>query len=391
MKINIFGMAIICLLITACGGSDSGGGTAPTLPAPTPEPSDPENPPVAYNAVDSLKAHAEFPIGMEVSAADQERSIFTLTSQQSVLTYHFNELVAGLIMKMSYLHPQQDTFYFDDADALVDYALANNMRMHGHTTIWYWDSQIPEWIKSFEGDWNSMMHNHVYQIVNHFAGRVNSWDVVNEAVDYNWQTAQAGYRNDLFYQNMGASFIENAYVSAREGDPQAELYYNDFHLSYNNGKLDFIIAMLNDFIDRDIPIDGLGFQMHITMESPSREQMDAAFQKAAATGLKIKISELDIAINQRGPDYTGGVWYPEQVLTIALARQQKQRYKDVVASYLENVPPDQRGGITVWGLVDEETWMRAVANSDWEWPLLFNDDYTVKPAFYGFLEALTGQ
>lgn len=391
---------LVSILTVACGGSSGSGSRSMDStpePAPTPEPTpaaepqDPENPRVSYDAVDALKAHAEFPIGMEVSAADQERSIFTLTDQQPVLRYHFNQLVAGLIMKMSYLHPGENTFYFEDADDLVDYALANNMSMHGHTAIWFRDSQIPDWMKSFTGDWDAMMHNHVYQILNHFADRVDSWDVVNEAVDYNWQTAEASYRDDIFFQNMGAGYIENAFISARAGDPNAELYYNDFHLSYNNGKLDFIVAMLTDFLTRDIPVDGLGFQMHITLTSPSREQMDAAFQKAVATGLKIRISELDIAINSRGPDYTGGPWAPEESLSIPTAREQKQRYKDVVESYLANVPAAQRGGITVWGLVDGETWMRAVSHSEWEWPLLFNDDYTVKPAFYGVMEALTGQ
>ncbi|HRH78154.1 MAG TPA: endo-1,4-beta-xylanase, partial [Cellvibrionaceae bacterium] len=77
-------------------------------------------------------------------------------------------------------------------------------------------------------------------------------------------------------------------------------------------------------------------------------------------------------------------------LSPATALAQKSRYKEIVKAYLEAVPPAQRGGITVWGLVDGETWMRSLFNR-LEWPLVFNDDYSVKPAYYGIAEALSGK
>lgn len=398
--ISVLVYSSLAATLVACGGGGSntanpGGGPTTPTPTPTPEPGptaaeEVEQMRVAYNEVEGLKTLADFPIGTEVSAADQENSIFTVTDQQEVLAYHFSHLVAGSIMKSPELHPQEDEFFFDAADELVDFALANDMTMHGHTLVWHrydWtgDRLIPEWMENYTGDWGAMLETYVHTTVEHFAHRVTSWDIVNEAVDFNAQTDTASYRDTIFYRNIGPEYIENAYRAARAGDPNAQLYYNDFGLSNNGAKLDFTLTMLQDFIDRGVPVDGLGFQMHITLDGPSISDIEAALAKAAALGLMIKISELEIAINARSTMPPVG-WMPSETLTANLALEQKDRYKEVVTAYLNAVPPAQRGGVTVWGLTDELSWRRVFTDN--EWPLLLNGDYTLKPAFHGFREAL---
>src|SRR5690606_24918619 len=160
----------------------------------------------------------------------------------------------------------------------------------------HWDTEIPLWIKNYEGDWETMLNDHVFQIVRHFAGRVDSWDVVNEAIDV--VNGVASYRNSIFYQKLGADYIENAFVTAREADPEADLYYNDFNISGNQAKLDFMLKLIDDFQARGIPIDGVGFQMHINVDAPYIEQVRRSFRAVAERGLKIKITELDIAVNR---------------------------------------------------------------------------------------------
>jgi endo-1,4-beta-xylanase len=376
------------LLLCSCGNKKT-----PQIPTQAPTNETPkivdydaiiknQYPPVAFNKVPGLKTLADFPIGMEVSAADEARSIFIKTDQQPVLQWHFNSLVAGVIMKMRHLHPDENTFTFTNADQLVKFAEENTMSIHGHTLIWHWDSEIPAWMKTYTGDWNAMMHNHVYEIVSHYKGRVKSWDVVNEAINDTSPTT-ADYRPTIFYKAMGKEYIENAYISARRADLNAELFYNDYNLEYNGAKLNFTLQMVDDFIKRKIPIDGIGFQMHTNLDSPSITDIKSAFKAAAARKLKIKITELDVAVNTPIPPYL-------PLLSAEIALKQKDRYKSIVQAYLETVPAAQRAGITLWGLVDGETWMR-VAFERLEWPLMFNDDYTVKPAYYGIAEALSGK
>lgn len=332
----------------------------------------------SWSSVPALKDLASFPVGMEVSAADQERSIFTFPSQLPTIEKHFNSLVAGVIMKMSFLHPNENEFFYADADKLHAYTVDHNMLLHGHTLIWHWDSQIPPWMKNYTGDWAAMLDNHVAQICTHFAGKVSSWDVVNEALDEN---EPSGYRQSIFYQRIGKKYIENAFIAARKADPNAVLYYNEYNIELSQTKLNFMLAMLDDFKSRNIPVDGVGFQMHLDLFNPSIDQIKRSFKAVADRGYKIRISELDIPVNYNST----------LVLTDTYAQQQKERYKSIVQAYLEVVPENQRTGITFWGLVDGESWYNYIGLPAKEWPLLFNDDYSPKPAFYGVAEALAGK
>ncbi len=299
-------------------------------------------------------------------------------------------------MKMSYLHPSENTYYWTRADNMVNWAKSNGFSVHGHTLIWHSDYQVPNWMKNYSGDsaaWTSMLNKHVTDIVTHFKGDMVSWDVVNEAF-----LDGGGYRNSIFYQKLGADYLENAFVAARAADADVDLYYNDYNLVSNVAKLDDVVDMADDFIDRGIPIDGIGFQMHIQIDYPDTDTIKAAFKKVVDLGLKVKITELDIPLNN---PWSESADYPEYTsFTAAAAERQKQRYKSVVTAYLETVPADQRGGLTIWGLVDQDSWLHDLSsrkvdgNKIDDWPLLFsgpdNGPYQAKPAVDGIEEALNG-
>lgn len=387
-KISSVCVLLPIFILTACGGG-GGSSTAPinssnnssvSVPSATSS-SQASSSAFSWSSVPALKDLATFPVGMEVSAADQERSIFNYPSQLPTIEKHFNSLVAGVIMKMSFLHPKENEFFYADADNLYSYALNHNMLLHGHTLIWHWDSQIPFWMRNFKGDWAAMLDNHVSQICAHFAGKVSSWDVVNEALD---ESDPSGFRQTIFYQHIGKKYIENAFIAARKSDPNAVLYYNEYAIESSQLKLNFLLAMLDDFKSRNIPVDGVGFQMHLTLTEPSIDQIKKSLKAVADRGYKIRISELDVPVNN-----FSGVSSPS--LTEAVAQQQKARYKEIVQAYLESVPESQRTGITFWGLVDGESWYNYIGLPAKEWPLLFNDDYSPKPAFYGVAEALAGK
>ncbi len=343
---------------------------------------------------ESLRNLADFPVGVAVPAGNETNSIFDNDAigegQREVITQHFSQITAGNIMKMSYLHNQRGNFTFGNADELVDWALSNNIGVHGHALVWHSDYQVPDWMSNFQGteeEWVEALREHVIGVASHFAGRVDSWDVVNEAF------VDEGYRTDsIFYQNMGERYIEEAFIAANEADPEADLYYNDFSMENGQPKFDNAMAMARDFIERDIPIDGIGFQFHVFIDWPSTSAMREVFSEVVDLGLKVKITELDIPVNN---PYGNNYSYPDNYIseyTEEAAQAQKRRYCSIVEAYLAEVPPELRGGITVWGVFDSDSWLieQTFDNNHDEWPLLFNDNFEPKPPAQGVGDALMG-
>ena len=337
-------------------------------------------------AVASLKSLANFPIGVAVNAGSETNSLLnssTSAQQQAIVLAHFNQLTAGNIMKMSYLHPAENTYNFVQADALLAFAQANGLSLHGHTFIWHSDYQVPSWMKNYSGDWSAMLKAHVQTIAAHFAGKLPSWDVVNEALAENGDSSAVnGYRNSIFYQKLGAAYIDQAFIHARAADASADLYYNDYNIETNSAKTTNLLNMVDGMLARGVPISGVGFQMHVLPDWPSIANIEASFRAVAQRGLKVKITELDVRVNNPYnsslPVYTS--------LTAAAAAAQKQRYYQIIAAYLRAVPAAQRGGITVWGIWDADSWLNT--SSAREFPLLFDDNFQAKPALQGFADAL---
>jgi len=309
---------------------------------------------------------------------------------------HFDQMTAGNIMKVKSLHPALTTFSFADADAFVDYAKSKDISVHGHTLIWHSDYQVPDFIKNWAGtstDFLTMLDAHVNTIVRHFAekGNVVSWDVVNEAIndDGTFRTTDSA-----FYIKSGNSpiYIERAFIAARAADQKVELYYNDYSTEQNGAKMDKVVAMLDDFKTRSIPITGVGFQMHVYLNYPDIANISAAMKKVVDKGYKVKISELDVSINN---PYSSG-WSVSTAMPFdGLA--QKKRYCEIVTAYKNIVPEALRGGITVWGTTDANTWLdlafKQANKTNGEpvaWPLLFDGSYNDKPALRGFADGLLG-
>ncbi|HEX2585430.1 MAG TPA: endo-1,4-beta-xylanase, partial [Steroidobacteraceae bacterium] len=192
--------------------------------------------------------------------------------------------------------------------------------------------------------------------------------------------------NSIFYQHLGKDFIKNAFIAARAADGAADLYYNDYNIEQNNAKTTFLLSMLDELKAANVPITGVGFQMHVGRTFPSIANIKAAFQAVVAKNLKVRISELDVHMSDDRT--TDGVANGTMTsLSPADALLEKQRYKEIVLAYKEVVPLNLRGGITIWGINDGESWLIPFYGSP-DWPLLFNDDFSTKLAFDGVAEAL---
>lgn len=334
-------------------------------------------------------------MGTAVSAGTETYSILlnnaNAASQRGIIEQHFSQITPGNIMKMNYLHDEYGTFTYDEADALIDYAATHGIGIHAHALIWHRSYQVPAWVDDV-ADLQAGLDHHITNIAGHFAGKVDSWDVVNEAIDRNSEGVW-GYRDSVFHQKLGPAYIPNAFIKAREADANADLYYNDYAISDAGGKFEFMLQMVDGMREDEVPVDGIGFQMHVYLGWPAIADIRSAFAQVVARGLKVKITELDIPINN---PFDGEYNYPNNYVgtfTPEDAAAQKQRYCQIVEAYLDEVPVAHRGGITIWGVYDGDTWLNSelFSNNHVDWPLLFNTNFQPKPAAQGVGDALAGQ
>ncbi|WP_183575094.1 endo-1,4-beta-xylanase [Mucilaginibacter sp. X5P1] len=235
---------------------------------------------------------------------------------------------------------------------------------------------------------DTALHKFINTTVTRYKGKIKAWDVVNEPMadgtgalrDTNNYTIPAANINNQFLwsEYLGRNFGLKAFQYAKAADPNALLFINEYNLEYSY-KLDSLIAYTQELIGKGAKIDGIGTQMHINLQT-SQASIDNELIKLAQTGLLVRISELDIALNTSKSS--------SFVPTAAMLTAQAALYKYVVQSYLKNVPKAQRFGITIWGLTDNESWINTPTAPDA--PLLFNQNLTKKPAYYSFLLGLKG-
>ncbi|TZF85603.1 hypothetical protein FW774_00545 (plasmid) [Pedobacter sp. BS3] len=234
------------------------------------------------------------------------------------------------------------------------------------------------------------MKTFITGMLTHYKGKVKAWDVVNEPMaDGNSglrvkdnSSIPQGAKDFFFWSDyLGRDYALKAFQYAKAADPDALLFINDYGLESNQAKLDSLIKYVTYLKGKGAKIDGIGTQMHISWNT-SRAGIDAAFQKLAATGLKIKISELDVKVN---PDPVKPNFAPSPTNWA----YQAAMYNYVVKSYIKYIPAAQRYGITIWGVSDKDSWL--ATNGRFEFPLLFDKDYNKKPAYSGVLQALKGQ
>lgn len=330
--------------------------SAKTDPEPVPEPTTP------------LKEVAEFPVGMIVQSTKLSGKY------HEIYTAEFDQITAEWEMKMDVMYPSSSGFDFTRSDAIVNYATSNGIAIHGHSLIWH--NATPDWVKNYQGtneEFEAMVKDYIITTVTRYKGKIRSWDVVNEA----FEDGSGALRNSVFRQKMGDNFIEKCYKWTKEADPDVLIFYNDYNMTFDTNKLNASLEMADDFLKRGVPIDGIGFQMHISYNGPSRSTIESAARKVTDRGLLLHFSELDIRANPDN-DLTS--------LTIDRAIAQQAKYKEVVEIY-RGIPEESKFALTVWGMRDNESWLL----NFWghiDWPLMYNEDFTVKKAHTGFLEGL---
>ncbi|MDT0647976.1 endo-1,4-beta-xylanase [Zunongwangia sp. F260] len=386
MKNNLIKL-LFCFLVVSCS-TDDDVTNGPKVGGPT-DPKDPvdggnTNDPFLYSATENLKDIADFPIGNIVSANRLASTSATNQKFKEVLSQEFNSITAENDMKMANIFRGPGDYDFSDGDAIVAYAKENGFRVHGHTLVWH--QSIPSWLQNFEGtdeEFENLIEDYVKATVSHFAQEkmsfngeevpvVASWDVVNEVWD------GSSLRNSLFRQRMGDDYTAKLFTWARDADPDVRLFYNDYNIAGEPSKRNAILNMVNNFKSNNVPIDGIGMQMHLNHNWPV-DDLSTAIQDVAATGLLVHVSELDVKVN-----------YDDQIsqLTEERAQAQEEQYQRAAYNYTQLVPADQQYGITIWGFRDQDSWLYEGGS---DWALLYDEDFNTKVAHRGLVTGLRGE
>lgn len=317
--------------------------------------------------------------GVTLRQAAQERKLLVGTAvfpeglqdevYAGVLAREFNGLTPENAMKWEAIHPQPNQWNFDPADRLVDFAAKNQMRVHGHVLVWH--QQLPDYVKALSAnDLRRAMREHIQEVVGHYKGKVQSWDVVNEALD-----DKEGLRKTLFLEKLGDGYLAEAFRAAHKADPNARLFYNDYGCDGIGPKSDRLFHLLLQLRADRVPIHGVGLQMHVTArDCPKTEDIAANVRRLAGLGLSVRISEMDVRIR----DLPGTL--PERL------EVQAQTYRRVLTVCLRE---KRFEGITFWGFTDKYSWIHKHFGEDN--PLLLDSQYQPKPAYLAVRQTLLGK
>ena len=359
MRKTVTGAMLMLLLQTACSSSN---------PAPA-----------------TMKDH--FKDDFLIGAAVPVRHVNGLDPKaDSVVSLHFNSIVAENCMKSEKIHPHEHVYNWDDADTFMKYGEDRGMSIIGHCLVWH--SQLAPWFPyDSVGNYvtpevfKERLRDHIHTVVGHYKGRILGWDVVNEAIE-----DDGSYRKSPFYDILGEEFIPLAFQYAHEADPDAELYLNDFSMN-RPAKREAYVKLIKQLKDRGLRIDGIGMQSHIGMDYPDFAEYEKSIEEFGKTGVNVMITELDMTalptvnfganVGDRMKFRESMNPYPDG-LPEDVAEKWNARMDSVMQIYKKH--SDVISRVTWWGTHDGMSW-----RNGWpipgrtDYPLVFDRDYNMKP------------
>lgn len=313
---------------------------------------------------------------------------------------NYNIITPENCMKPERIHPRENRYDWSTPDAMVPWCKDNNVQIWGHTLVWH--SQTGRWFfEPGSGDQQvtrelamERLKDHITTVVGRYKGRVIGWDVVNEAIDDRGAGQTENLRNYSWYKTIGPDVLTMAFKWAHEADPDAELYYNDYGIEQgavrSTGKHASSMLLLKRLIETGVPIEGVGIQGHWTVNT-NLDDIEKAITNYGSLGLKVAISELDVAVIGSnsgafpGRGFGGSRGYGfrnEPVSADALQRQAEFYAKlfEILSRHSDTV-----SRVTFWGLSDRRSWRSRQS------PLLFDRQLQPKPAYQAILDVGRGK
>ena len=308
-----------------------------------------------------------FMIGVAVNGRN-----VTNPEQMALVKKEFNSITAENDMKPEPTEPQEGQFNWENADRIANFARANGIKLRGHCLMWH--SQIGRWMTSdnpTKEKFYERMKNHIQAVVSRYKDVVYCWDVVNEAMTDD-KNAEDPYRQSVMYRLCGDEFIAKAFQYAREVDPKALLFYNDYNEA-DPVKSKRIYNMVKKMKDAGVPIDGIGMQGHYNIYGPTEKEIDDAITLYKTIVKHIHVTELDIRVNE---EMGGGLQFSREGVAVSDSVKQHlaDQYARVFGVFRKH--KDVIDCVTFWNLGDRDSWLGAR-----NYPLPFDENYQPKMAY----------
>jgi endo-1,4-beta-xylanase len=316
-----------------------------------------------------------FTMGVAVSPQGLKRA-----EESELVLQQFSSITPENAMKMGPIHPQQNEYYWRDADSIVAFANQHNLKVRGHCLCWH--NQAPRWL-FIDSTLNppdtvskevllKRLKEHITEVVTRYKGSVYAWDVVNEAISDN---PNEYLRNSPWYRICGEEFIARAFEYAHAADPDALLFYNDYNET-NPVKREKIFKLVKGLKDAGVPINGVGLQSHWSMHEITNGQIDSTLLRFAELGLKVQVTELDLKVQYNGPrarqDSVPGYTAEREKLQTEqyeMIFKLFRKYKNVISA------------VTFWNVSDKYSWLDRRGGGK-AYPLLFDTTYQPKKAYW---------
>ena len=325
---------------------------------------------------DSYKDY--FSIGVAVN----QRNVSN-PDQIALIKKEFNSITAENDMKPGEIHPKEGVWNWERADKIANFCRENGIKLRGHCLCWH--SQFADWMftdskgKPVKKEvFYERLREHIHTVVNRYKDIVYAWDVVNEAMADDGRSwpgrEQSPYRQSRHFQLCGDEFIAKAFQFAREADPNALLFYNDYSC-VDEGKRERIYNMVKKMKDAGVPIDGIGMQGHYNIYFPSEEQLEKAIVRFKELVNHIHITELDLRMNQEmGGQLQGFSRGEAKPIPAYMNTLQTDQYARLFKVFRKH--KDVIDCVTFWNLGDRDSWL-GVNNH----PLPFDENYRPKACY----------
>lgn len=318
----------------------------------------------------------------------------------AVVKKHFNTITPENILKWSFVHPEPEEYNFEPADRFVALGEKNGMFIVGHTLVWH--NQTPDWVFQDESgtpvDRQTLlkhMREHIFTVVGRYKGRIGGWDVVNEAIGEDGQL-----RKNKWFEIIGEGYVAKAFEYARQADPNAKLYYNDYNM-WKKGQREGVVRLVRGLQAKGIRVDGIGIQGHWGMDYPPLKDLEASILAFSELGVKVMITELDITLlpnawNQKGADISLNFElqkklnpYPD-ALPDEMQDKLAKRYAELFSLFHRH--RDKFSRVTFWGVHDGQSWRNYwPVRERTDYPLLFDRQYKPKPAFDAIVKTVKSE